>query len=127
MTRSPRRAFLDAVVADVTDGAHSLGELDFARMARAAGLPEPTRQAVCTGRNGRVYLDVRWDDVGLVVEIDGGHHTLALNPVDDALRQNERVVAGERVLRMPVIGLRLVPQEFLLQVRRMYDTLRSRG
>ncbi len=121
--RSERRAFLDAVIADVTDGAHSLGELDFARMARQMGLPAPTRQAVRKGPGGRIYLDVCWDEVGLVVEIDGGHHALALNPIDDALRQNDRVVAGERMLRIPVIGLRLSPEKFLLQVRRMYDAL----
>lgn len=124
VTRSPRRTFLDNVIADVTDGAQSLGELDFARMARTVGLPTPTRQAVRQGPQGRVYLDVCWDEVGLVVEIDGGHHALALNPIDDALRQNERVVAGDRVIRMPVIGLRLAPRDFLLQARRMYDALR---
>lgn len=123
VTRSPRRAFLGAVIGDVTDGAHSLGELDFTRMVRAVGLPEPTRQVVREGPKGRVYLDVSWDDVGLVVEIDGGHHALALNPIDDALRQNDRVVAGERVIRIPVIGLRLTPNEFLAQVRQMYDVL----
>ncbi|MFC6707016.1 hypothetical protein [Flexivirga alba] len=122
--RSARRPFLDAVIADVTDGAHSLGELDFARMVRRVGLPAPTRQAIRCGADGRVYLDVSWDDVGLVVEIDGGHHALALNPVDDALRQNDRVIAGERVLRIPVIGLRLAPDQFLMQIRRMYDALR---
>ncbi|MGN6413231.1 hypothetical protein [Flexivirga sp.] len=123
VSRSARRTFLSNVVSDVTDGAHSLGELDFARMARRVGLPMPSRQAVRTGPGGRVYLDVSWDDVGLVVEIDGGHHALALNPIDDALRQNERVVAGDRVLRIPVIGLRLAPKEFLLQARRLYDAL----
>ena len=125
MTRSSRRTFLDGVISDVTDGAHSLGELDFARMARSVGLPTPSRQAVRSGPRGRVYLDVSWDDVGLVLEIDGGHHALALNPVDDALRQNDRLIAGDRVLRIPVIGLRLMPREFLLQVRRMYDALRE--
>ncbi|HWC22399.1 MAG TPA: hypothetical protein VG502_08890 [Flexivirga sp.] len=126
VTRSPRRTFLDAIIAHVTDGAHSLGELDFARMARGVGLPAPSRQSVRHGPRGRVYLDVSWDDVGLVVEIDGGHHALALNPIDDALRQNERVVAGDRMLRIPVIGLRLAPKEFLGQVRRMYGVLRAR-
>lgn len=125
LTRSTRRAFLDDVISDVTDGAQSLGELDFARMARRVGLPAPTRQAVRRGPHGRVYLDVSWDDVGLVVEIDGGHHALALNPIDDALRQSDRVVAGNRVLRIPVIGLRLASKEFLLQVRRMYGVLRD--
>lgn len=121
--RSARRQFLDAIIADVTNGAHSLGELDFSRMARRVGLPAPSHQAVRSGPGGRVYLDISWDDVGLVVEIDGGHHALALNPVDDALRQNDRVVVGERVLRIPVIGFRLATDRFMLQVRHTYDAL----
>lgn len=126
MLRSPRRSFLSTVIADVTDGAQSLGELDFARLARQVGLPPPTRQALRGGPGGRVYLDVSWDDVGLVVEIDGGHHALALNPIDDALRQNQRVAAGERVLRIPVIGLRIAPKKFMQQARHTYDVLRDR-
>ena len=62
-----------------------------------------------TGPGGRVYLDVAWEDIGLVVEIDGGHHALALNPVDDALRQNEVTLGADMVLRIPVLGLRLTP------------------
>lgn len=126
LTRVARRDLLHAVVRDICAGAHSLGELDFAAMCRARGLPEPTRQAVRRGPGGRVYLDVAWEDVGLVVEIDGGHHALALNPVDDALRQNEVVIAGERVLRIPVIGLRLAPERFLGQVARAHAALRGR-
>lgn len=122
--RSARHEFLAAVIDDVTDGAHSLGELDFARMARGVGLPPPTRQALRHGPNGRVYLDAAWDDLGLVVEIDGGHHALALNPIDDALRQNDRVAAGENVIRIPVLGLRLTPTQFMQQVRQTYDRLR---
>ncbi|MGN6412965.1 hypothetical protein [Flexivirga sp.] len=121
--RSRRHAFLAAVIGDVTDGAHSLGELDFAGMARRAGLPAPSRQAIRNGPRGRLYLDVAWDEVGLVVEIDGGHHALALNPIDDALRQNDRVVAGENVIRIPVLGLRLAPADFMAQVRHTYFRL----
>ena len=120
MGRSRRRRFLDAVIRDVCDGAHSLGELDFARMCRRAGLPPPTRQVVRTGPGGRVYLDVAWEDIGLVVEIDGGHHALALNPVDDALRQNEVTLTAEMVLRVPVLGLRLTPAAFMAQVVRAH-------
>ncbi|WP_404388125.1 hypothetical protein [Humibacillus xanthopallidus] len=74
-------------------------------------------------RDGRVYLDVAWDDIGLVVEIDGGHHGLALNPVDDALRQNEFVLSDSRVLRIPVIGLRLNAAAFMDQVVRGHHLL----
>lgn len=121
--RSTRRRFLDAVIADVTDGAHSLGELDFTRLARRYGVPEPSHQSLKTGPGGRVYLDISWENVGLVVEIDGGHHVLALNPIDDALRQNDRVARGDRVLRIPVIGFRLATDRFMRQVRRTYDAL----
>ena len=68
-----------------------------------------------------------WEDLGLVVEIDGGHHALALNVVDDALRQNEVVLGDERVLRVPVIGLRLLPEQFMAQVVRAHGAARHRA
>lgn len=114
--KGPRHDVLDHIIRDVCDGAHSLGELDFAGLCRARGLPEPTRQRVVRLADGRIYLDVAWDDVGLVVEIDGGHHAMALNPVDDALRQNTVVLRGRMVLRIPVLGLRLMPDAFIDQV-----------
>lgn len=112
--RSRRRAFLDQVIVDVCDGAHSLGELDFARMCRRRGLPEPVRQRVVVLAH-RVYLDAEFEG-GLVVEIDGGHHQRALAPVDDALRQNSVSLTKRLVLRMPLLGLRLVEDEFMGQV-----------
>ncbi len=125
--QSRRRALLDQVVDDICDGAHSLGELDFAAMCRTVGLPPPSRQVVRTGPDGRIYLDVAWEEVGLVVEIDGGQHALALSPVDDALRQNEVTLSADMVLRIPVLGLRLEPDPFLDQVVRGWLTLvRSR-
>jgi very-short-patch-repair endonuclease len=81
---------------------------------------------VRTGAGGRVYLDVAWEDIGLVVEIDGGHHALALNPVDDALRQNEVTLSADIVLRIPVLGLRLAPGPFMAQVARAHDQLSRR-
>jgi very-short-patch-repair endonuclease len=126
VVRSRRRRLLDAVIRDVCDGAHSLGELDFAMLCRRAGLPRPSRQVVRTAPGGRVYLDVAWEDIGLVVEIDGGHHALALNPVDDALRQNEVTLNAEVVLRIPVLGLRLAPHAFMAQVARAHARLSRR-
>lgn len=121
--RSRRRGLIGAIVADLCDGVHSLGELDFAALCRARGLPTPTRQVVRTTPQGRIYLDVAWEDIRLVVEIDGGHHAAALNPVDDALRQNELVLSGERVLRIPVIGLRVSPDLFMAQVEQAHTEL----
>ncbi len=121
--RLRRGAAIRQIVRDVCDGAQSLGKLDFALMCRRSGLPRPSRQAVRTTAAGRVYLDVAWDDLGLVVEIDGGHHGLALNPVDDAVRQNELVISGSRVLRIPVVGLRIAADTFMDQVVRAHAQL----
>ena len=123
----PRRPFLASAVLDVCDGAQALGELDFAHLCRVRGLPEPERQVVVHGREGRVHLDARWSRIGLVVEIDGGHHQWALNPVADALRQNDLVVGGEMVLRIPVLGLRLGVDRFMDQVVSAHQRLTLRS
>lgn len=111
-----RRAFIPAVASDIADGAQSLGELDFATMCRKRGLPEPTRQAVRTVGPTRAYLDVAWEEIGLVVEIDGSQHQWGVASTDDQFRQNELVISGDRVLRMTLMGLRLSPDRFMDQV-----------
>ncbi|NYI47747.1 very-short-patch-repair endonuclease [Nocardioides aromaticivorans] len=114
--RDKRRSFLGAVVNDLLDGARSLGELDIAAELTRRGLPRPDRQVLRRDRRGRYYLDLYWPDFGLVVEIDGIHHTWAENVVGDALRQNALVLDGDRVLRLPLLGLRLRPDDFFDQI-----------
>lgn len=111
-----RRAFIRDVAHDISDGAQSLGELDFARLCRGRGLPEPARQAVRTLPGGRAYLDVLWDGIDLVVEIDGSQHQWGVGATDDQFRQNALVIGGDRVLRMTLMGLRLEPERFMDQV-----------
>jgi hypothetical protein len=126
VSRGPRRRLIDAVLRDVCHGAQSLGELDFARLCRRYGLPEPTRQSVRVGPHGRVYLDVEWEAQRLVVEVDGVQHLLGIEPVKDALRANEVVLDGARVLRLPVLGLRLEPDAFMGQVARALGVTAAR-
>lgn len=121
--RSLRRPFVALAIIDICDGAQALSEFEFGRLCVRAGLPPPSRQVVRTGPRGRIYLDAGWEDVGLFVEIDGGHHQWALNPVDDALRQNEVVLEGAVVLRVPILGLRLHHEEFMDQVVRAHARL----
>lgn len=116
--RDRRRVLMHAVVLDLLGGVRSLGELDFARECRRRGLPEPTRQVVRRGKDGRYYLDVSWDDFALVVEIDGIHHAWASSVVPDALRQNEVTLASSTVLRLPLLGLRVAADDFFEQVER---------
>ena len=116
VTGRRRRALIRRLASDIADGAHSLGELDFAEMCRRRGLPAPSRQVIRHGPKGSVYLDVRWEDVGLVVEIDGSQHRQGRNVLDDNLRQNAITLQGDLVLRIDLVGLRLYEDEFLDQV-----------
>ena len=61
-----------------------------------------------------------------MVEVDGGQHALALNPVDDALRQHGVTLHENLVLRIPVLGRRLTPDAFIAQVVRAHDQLLRR-
>src|SRR4051794_10426823 len=114
--RDKRRRLLHAVVLDLLDGAGSLGELDITRLLRERGLPRPDRQVLRRAAGRRYYLDLYWHEWKLVVEIDGIQHTWAENVVADALRQNALSVSGDVVLRLPLLGLRLAPDEFLDQI-----------
>ena len=48
--------------------------------------------------------------------VDGFHHAWAENVVGDALRQNALVLDGDTVLRLPLLGLRLQPDDFFAQI-----------
>jgi len=97
-------------------GVRSLGELDVLRGCRERGLPEPQKQALHRARNGRYYLDFRWDPWQLMVEVDGIQHAWVEQIVGDALRQNSVSIAGDTVLRIPLLGLRVAPDEFFAQI-----------
>jgi very-short-patch-repair endonuclease len=114
--RDKRRRLLHAVVLDLVHGAGSLGELDVARLLRRRGLPRPDRQVLRRVGRRRYYLDLYWERWKLVVEIDGIQHGWAENIVDDALRQNALSMSGDTVLRLPLLGLRLTPDDFLDQI-----------
>jgi very-short-patch-repair endonuclease len=116
--RDKRRLLLHAVVNDLLGGARSLGEIDFARELRRRGLPPPERQVLRKDGKNRYYLDLYWPRWKLVVEIDGIHHAWAENVVGDALRQNALALDGDTVLRLPLLGYRLAPDEFFGQIGR---------
>ena len=122
--RDRRRALLHATVLDLMDGVRSIGEVEFAAECRRRGLPEPSRQVVRKGKDGRFYQDACWEEWGVVVEIDGIQHSWASNVVGDALRQNSITLGDALVLRLPLLGLRVAADEFFEQVE---EALRSRG
>lgn len=126
LNRHKRRPLILAVAKDIAEGAQALSELDFAKLCRRRDLPEPTRQQVRHGLRGRVYLDVTWEDLKVVVEVEGAHHDAPENAIDDALRQNALTIDLLGVLRIPVLGLRTCPDLFMAQVESMLATARSR-
>lgn len=121
-SRMRHRSLLLSVLADIACGAEALSEIDFARMCRRHGLPEPVRQAIRLDRFGRRrYLDAEWrlpDGRTLVVEIDGALHLIYRQWWSDSMRQNEIVLTGSPVLRYPSALLRCDEAAVVDQLRR---------
>lgn len=68
--RTPRRSWLDSVLADLADGTCSVLEVGFLRrVERPHGLPRGRRQVRAVGAMGAAYRDAEYD--GLVIELDG--------------------------------------------------------
>ncbi|WP_327042467.1 endonuclease domain-containing protein [Micromonospora ureilytica] len=118
LPRVRRRQLVLAAAADAAGGAHSVAELDFLRLIRRAGLPEPARQKIrydSTGR--RRYLDAYFEHWRVHVEIDGGQHVDPQAWWADMRRQNDLWIEGDRVLRFPAWAIRTHPDEVLTQLR----------
>jgi very-short-patch-repair endonuclease len=114
-----------AALADIADGAQSLGELDLATLCRRRGLPEPDRQQVQhTSRGGRIYLDARWTKYNVVVEVNGAGHLAVATQLDDDYRDTELRLMGQLLLRVSTLQLRTDPEPFLDQLT---AALRKRG
>ena len=116
--RDKRRALLYAVVLDLLEGAATISEAEFIRACRSRGLPPPTRQSLRRTRKGDCYLDAEWEEWDVAVEIDGIQHSWASNVVADALRHNEITLDHTTVLRLPLLGLRVAPDDFFAQIER---------
>lgn len=115
-----RRALITLLIADVCDGAHSLGELDFGARSRRYGLPPPLRQVMRRMGGGAVYLDCEWPEARLVVEIDGSGHRQGLAVSLDNLRQNSIAMGDRLVLRIDLVGMRVAEAAFMEQVCTAY-------
>lgn len=114
--RDKRRRYLHVVVNDLLGGIRSLSELRFVDGCRARGIPEPDAQVLVRTSLDTYYLDFRWRLFDVVVEVDGIQHAWVTEVVGDALRQNEVTLSGDTVLRLPVLGLRVAPDDFFAQV-----------
>ncbi len=117
------RRTMQVALLDVVGGAQSLEEIDFARLCRRAGLPEPTRQERRRDARGKVrFLDVEWRLRGggrLVVEVDGVGHMEREQWYDDLLRDAELGSDTRTIrIRIPAGAARHEPERVLAIVRR---------
>lgn len=122
---SRHRAVLLPALDDIAGGSHALSEIDFIRLCRRFGLPEPRRQQIRQEPGGRRrYLDAEWrrrDGRGIVVEVDGAIHLVPNRWFDDQLRQNEIVLSDSLVLRYPSFIVRSEQQLVAGQLRRALE------
>ena len=118
--RRARRRLIHVLAGDIANGAHSLGELDFVQACLRRGLPAPSRQAIRHLPGGRAYLDIEWEEAKLAVEIDGAGHLFGLQPTFDTLRQNDVALRDTLLLRVDLIGWRIMPDAYLDQVSHAY-------
>lgn len=116
--RFRRRGLVRATLADVAGGAQALSELDFCRLTRRYGIPEPDRQAVRLDSAGRRrWLDALWEEARLIAEADGRWHMDAAAWWADMRRDNDFTAAGYRVLRFPAFALREQPEIVAGQIK----------
>jgi hypothetical protein len=116
--RLRRRALIAATLADIAGGAEALSELDFCRLTRRYGIPEPDRQVVHVDHAGRRrWLDAYWEEARLVVEVDGLWQMDAAIWWADMSRDNDLTVTGHRVLRFPAFAVRDHPAVVATQIK----------
>ena len=111
MPKLPRRALIVSVLDDLELGAHAQSELEFLRLCRRHGLPEPDELQVRVRTGGTTrFLDARYRRQRISLEIDGAYHLLVEAWDADALRTLELAVAqrgsGEQLIRITRANLR---------------------
>lgn len=111
-------------MADIRDGVRSMNELDFARLCRTRGLPEPSRQTLRESAQGRRYLDVEWVVYGIRLEVQGAGHARLLNVLSDDVRLMDLAAEDGAAVSVSVLSLRVDPEPLFASLARL---LQSRG
>lgn len=130
LIRTPQRHGLArawSVMRDVAQAPHSEAEVRVHRVLRDAGISGWTANVSVHDGDGLIgIVDLVFDDVKLVVEIDGqAYHSDDVAFQRDRSRQNRLVRAGYTVLRFTWDDVVNRPREVAHTVRQMLERLRS--
>jgi hypothetical protein len=119
-TRVRWRRLLREGLGDVRAGCRSVLELAYLReVEQAHGLPRGRRQVRVTRGGRRNYLDVRYDEQRISVELDGEAAHPYHRRFSDRRRDNAATLAGDVVLRYGTADVRGRPCDVAAQVARV--------
>ena len=124
-SRVPWRCDVADAIAVARIGVHSSLELRYFRdVERRHGLPHGARQVLVTRGIARQYLDVRYADYHVVVELDGVLAHSPENKKQDARRDNANTLDGYQTLRYGWVPVAYHACETAQQV---FELLRRNG
>lgn len=110
-------------LAEMSDGAQSLSEMEFRRLCRRFGIARPAQQTKRRDSEGRLrYTDCEWplpDGRLLVLEIDGGFHMEVEHWEDDLARQRALSTPDRVIVRCTTREIRDEPQRLVRDLRRL--------
>jgi very-short-patch-repair endonuclease len=113
-------------VAEVADNPWSVPERFVHRLFRDSGINGWCANTATSTAGGKKFPDVRFDDIKLILEIDGREYHQSDEQVEnDYNRQVLLVDAGWTVLRLTVRQIRSDPAGTVRRVRRIVDRMRS--
>lgn len=101
------RKTIEGLITDLRDGACSVLERGYLhRVERAHGLPRPSRQRHSRATGRRTDQDVRYDDFGVIIELDGrAYHEGAVARNNDARRDLAELATSDAVTARVTYGL----------------------
>lgn len=123
LPRLRRAPHFREVLTEAAGGAQSVAELDVARMCRAHGLAQPSRQVKRRDASGKLrFTDCEWrlpDGRTLVLEVDGAFHMDVEHWEDDLARQRALTSPDRHVVRCTARELRDDPDRVALDLLRL--------
>jgi hypothetical protein len=124
----PHRALIEETLVAVADGVHSVLEWRYRRdVERAHGLPRGKRQAARRRNGKQEFVDVDYDEYGVLVELDGAAYHGAEQSANDRSRDRAAAARGKVTLRFGWHETAFAPCEAASEVAAVLTTRGWKG